>query len=151
VLEELLRGGDASKADEIELLELLIDTWDSAHDVFADYDPVQLLQALMTENNLKQIELAAELGIGESYLSEILSYKNGFSRNMIRKLSDVFGVHPDAFRKNYELHNRKAGLKPYASVASFTAAHSSGFMVNEPEPVYEKLPPAGKTGKKPKE
>src|ERR1044071_4053627 len=81
ILEGFLRGDDPTKRDEIELLELLIDTWDNAHDIFSAYDPVQLLEALMTENNLKQNELAAELGIGESYLSEILSYKKGFSKN----------------------------------------------------------------------
>jgi HTH-type transcriptional regulator/antitoxin HigA len=46
-LEELVENGGKSKAvqDEIELLNLLIEKYDTEHNSFEDADPIQLLKA----------------------------------------------------------------------------------------------------------
>lgn len=54
--------------DEIDLLTLLIEKWDNEHDTFKDYDPIELLKALMNENNLKAKDLVDILD-----LSKVLS------------------------------------------------------------------------------
>ena len=55
ILEQLLdlkKKGKEIK-DEIELLTLLIEKWDKEHNSFSDANPIELLQYLMKENNLK--------------------------------------------------------------------------------------------------
>ena len=61
--------------EEVDLLTLLIETWDQQHNSFADVDPVQVLRALLTEHNLKAQELASRLGVSKSLVSDVLNYK----------------------------------------------------------------------------
>jgi HTH-type transcriptional regulator / antitoxin HigA len=147
-LEELIIGGTASGQDEIDLLELLIDTWDNAHDPFDSYDPVQLLEALMTENGMKQIDLAREIGIGESYLSEILSYKKALSKKMIQKLSDAFGIRKEAFSKPYEL-KRVSGMSKLAAGVSYLIqgqeSNEPSLLFGEPDIEYKQPETAQQT------
>src|ERR1700759_2583150 len=78
--------------ETIELLTLLIEKWDEEHNTFSDADPVELLDYLMKENKLKAINLAKELGVSKSLISDILNYRRGFSRDIIRKLATRFKV-----------------------------------------------------------
>src|SRR5690349_10933565 len=66
-LEELVcRQQEGKQAEEeIELLTLLIEKWDEAHNSFTDVDPIQLLQGLMQEHRLKAKELAQILGVSK--------------------------------------------------------------------------------------
>jgi HTH-type transcriptional regulator/antitoxin HigA len=89
--------------DTIELLTLLIEKWDEAHSSFSGADPVELLAYLMKENRLKATALAAELGFSKSLLSDILHYRRGFSREIIRKLSSRFKVSQELFNRPYKL------------------------------------------------
>ena len=81
-----------AQQDTIELLTLLIEKWDEAHNSFSKADPVELLAYLMRENKLRATALAAELEFSKSLLSDILHYRRGFSREIIRKLSARFKV-----------------------------------------------------------
>ncbi len=65
--------------DEIALLTLLIEKWD------ADKD------------------LAIILGISKGYVSDILRYKKGLSKMVIRKLAAYFKVSHEAFNRPYEI------------------------------------------------
>jgi HTH-type transcriptional regulator/antitoxin HigA len=98
--------------DEIELLTLLIEKWDSDHNSFDDLDPVSLLTSLMDERNMKPISLAQQLGVSKGLVSDILNYKKGMSKEMIRKLSETFKLSQEAFNRPYVL----AELKKSASV-----------------------------------
>ena len=89
--------------DEIALLTLLIEKWDSEHTTFNELDPVQLLQSFMKSHNIKAKDLVTLLGISKSYVSEILNYKKGFSKSIIRSLSTYFKVSQEAFNRPYEL------------------------------------------------
>lgn len=127
LLEEFIMNDDASKADDIELLHVLIDKWDDEHNTFTALDPVELLKSLMKENSVKQIELAEKLGVTKGYVSEILSYKKGFSTAVIRKLAELFIVRQEAFNRPYAL---KSQLKAYRQPESPLSA------VAEPEMNY---------------
>lgn len=106
-LEELAFVDAKSKAikDEIELLTLLIEKWDAAHNSFHEVDPVTLLKSFMEEQNIKATDLVELLGVSKGYVSEILNYKKGMSKEVIRKLAERFKVSHEAFNRKYELTN----------------------------------------------
>jgi len=89
--------------DVIDLLTLLIEKWDEEHNTFTDADPIELLRYLMDENKLKSVDLATELAISTSLVSDILHYRRGLSKEIIRKLSDRFAVGQELFNKPYKL------------------------------------------------
>lgn len=109
LLEELL-DSEQSKylEDEIDLLTLLIEKWDEEHNTFEQSDPIELLKYLMEENNLKAKDLANLLQVSKGLVSDILNYKKGLSKEIIRSLSDYFKVSQEAFNRFYEL---KAAVK----------------------------------------
>ena len=89
--------------DTIDLLTLLIEKWDEEHNTFSQADPVELLGYLMKENKMKAVDLAGELQISKSLVSDILHYRRGLSRDVIRKLASRFKVSQALFNKPYDL------------------------------------------------
>jgi HTH-type transcriptional regulator/antitoxin HigA len=106
-LTDVARPGRAQK-DEIELLTLLIETWDAAHTTFSDLDPIALLTGLMDEHRLKPKDLVTILGISKGIVSEILHYKKGLSKESIRKLAAYFELSQEAFNRPYPLKDKAA-------------------------------------------
>jgi HTH-type transcriptional regulator/antitoxin HigA len=104
-LEELVFSGskDRNTKDEIALLTLLIEKWDTEHNTFDELDPVQLLHSLMDEQNIKAKDLVDILDISKGYVSDILNYKKGLSKDVIRKLAEHFKVTQEAFNRPYKL------------------------------------------------
>lgn len=103
---------DKNLNDEIALLTLLIEKWDNEHNSFNDLDPVQLLQSFMKSHHIKAKDLVTVLGISKSHLSEILNYKKGFSKSIIRALASYFNVSQEAFNRPYVLkHPHLAEIK----------------------------------------
>ncbi|MBW8050085.1 MAG: helix-turn-helix domain-containing protein [Cytophagales bacterium] len=105
VLEELLAQDKKAVSDEIELLTLLIEKWDTEHNSFDDLNPVELIKALMEENNLKPKDLIEILDLSKGTVSKILNYHKGLSKETIRKLSAYFKVSQEAFNRSYKLVN----------------------------------------------
>ena len=105
MLEELVITDFKSKdmKDEIELLTLLIEKWDEENTSFEDVDPVTLIHSLMEERGLKAKDLVEILGVSKGLVSDILNYKKGLSKEIIRNLSDYFKVSHEAFNRPYEL------------------------------------------------
>ena len=85
--------------DEIDLLTLLIEKWDAEHDSFGELDPIELLQSLMSEHNMKARDFLELLGVSKGYVSDILNYKKGLSKDVIRKLAERFKVSQEAFNR----------------------------------------------------
>ena len=104
-LESLLENGKKNKGiiEEIELLGLLIEKWDSEHNTFEKLDPVELLKSLMAINGLKARDLVEELGISKGLVSDIINYKKGLSKDTIRKLALYFKVSQEAFNRPYKI------------------------------------------------
>ena len=96
--------------DEIALLTLLIEKWDSEHNTFNELNPVQLLTSFMNSHNIKAKDLVTLLGISKSYVSEILNYKKGFSKSIIRSLSTYFKVSQEAFNRPYALKSAEINV-----------------------------------------
>ncbi len=104
-LETLVFSGakDRNTKDEIALLTLLIEKWDAEHNTFDDLDPVQLLRSVMDEHAIKAKDLVVILDISKGYVSDILNYKKGLSKDVIRKLAEHFKVTQEAFNRPYKL------------------------------------------------
>ncbi|MBL4657901.1 MAG: helix-turn-helix domain-containing protein [Flavobacteriales bacterium] len=105
MLEELLTHDQKAISDEIELLTLLIEKWDAEHNTFDDLNPIELIKALMAENNLKPRDIVGILGLSKGTVSKILNYHKGLSKETIRKLSDYFKVSQESFNRPYKLVN----------------------------------------------
>jgi HTH-type transcriptional regulator / antitoxin HigA len=104
-LENLIFSGIRNRGikDEIELLTLLIEKWDAEHSSFKEVDPIRLLVSFMDDHKLKPKDLADILNVSKGYISEILHYKKGLSKEVIRKLADYFKVAQEAFNRPYKL------------------------------------------------
>jgi len=104
-LEDLINKSSKSKriVDEIELLTFLIEKWDEEHTTFTTLDPIKLLKGLMDEHQLKSKDLVIILGISKGLVSDILNYKKGLSKEVIRILSAHFKISQEAFNRPYKL------------------------------------------------
>lgn len=127
-LEALLDSGSQSKAveDEIDLLTLLIEKWDEAHNTFRDLDPIQLLHSLMKEQHLKAKDLVVLLGVSKGYVSDILHYKKGLSKEVIRKLATHFKISQEALNRPYSLQTSKDNPTPHTGFGLGDAAVALG-------------------------
>jgi len=112
----MIKKKTRQQQDTIELLTLLIEKWDEEHNTISDADPVELLDYLMKENKLKAVDLAGELAVSKSLVSDILHYRRGLSRDIIRKLANRFKVSQELFNKPYKLVSRTNSHLKDASV-----------------------------------
>lgn len=107
ILERLVTAKPRTKGleEEVDLLTLLISKWDEEHDPYGPRhrDPVQSLRAFMDNRKMKPKDLVGLLGVSKGYVSDILNYKKGFSKQVIRKLADHFKVRQETFNRPYEL------------------------------------------------
>jgi HTH-type transcriptional regulator/antitoxin HigA len=80
----------------------LIEAYEEKHYPIRSATPLEVLQELMTANDLRQKDLAPLFG-SESIVSEVLSGKRGLNKRHIEKLSRRFKVSPELF---FDLNNR---------------------------------------------
>ncbi len=118
LLEKLLETKSKSKElkDEIELLTFLIEKWDSEHNSFNDVDPIELLKILMSERRIKAKDLVQILDVSKGLVSDILNYKKGISKEIIRALSEYFKISQEAFNRTYNLKSQYNSRLKNASV-----------------------------------
>ncbi|HEY4831911.1 MAG TPA: helix-turn-helix domain-containing protein [Waddliaceae bacterium] len=104
-LEDLVFSDIKNKGikDEIDLLTVLIEKWDIEHNTFNEIDPIRLLHSFMEDHRIKSRDLVNLLGVSKGYVSEILHYKKGLSKEVIRKLAEYFKVSQEAFNRPYKL------------------------------------------------
>lgn len=95
IIEQLLTTN--SNADEIELVTLLIESWDREHDTFGLADNVTLLRFLMQEHGLRHTDLADIVGVGRTQITDILNNKRTIPNGMARRLAEHFKVFKNAF------------------------------------------------------
>ncbi|SKB96096.1 HTH-type transcriptional regulator / antitoxin HigA [Parapedobacter luteus] len=101
---ETLLEGDPVNYEEVELLTLLIEHYDTTNNSFKEMDPIELLKSLMKDHDMRPKDLVNYLGISKGYISDILNYKKGLSKEVIRKLASRFNLSQEAFNRPYKLH-----------------------------------------------
>ena len=89
-LEQLLTK--KSDEEEIELLTLLIESWDREHNSIERVDGVTVLRYLMREHGLRAVEVADIVGVGRTQISYILQNKRTIPVGMARRLAEHFRV-----------------------------------------------------------
>jgi len=130
ILDELVNNGDIFATDEIELLTILIEKWDDEHNTFLELDPIELLHSLMEEHNLKSKDLVKILGVSKGLVSDILNYKKGLSKEIIRRMAQYFNLSQEAFNRPYKLkvcvnvHLRNANVMNTSKILDLEGIHN---------------------------
>jgi HTH-type transcriptional regulator/antitoxin HigA len=70
----------------------------------------------MTDHGMKAKDLVELLGMSKGYISDILHYKKGLSKDVIRKLAERFKLSQDAFNRPYKLRSAVNTRLKHASV-----------------------------------
>lgn len=102
------KGNDDMESDYYVLHLIIEDYANKQKNPFDKLTPVDLLKALMAEHEYSGYKLSKELGIPQSIISDILNYKRGFSKELIRKFATKFGLSQESFLKEYELINKES-------------------------------------------
>jgi HTH-type transcriptional regulator/antitoxin HigA len=95
-----------SESEEADILALLIDDYENKYYPIEAPDPIEAIKIRMEEMDLKQKDLAPELG-GNNRASEILNRKRKLTVEMIRKLADKLKLSASILIQDYNL-TRKA-------------------------------------------
>jgi len=99
IVEDLMRKGDEiSKEEEalLDLLSLLIETFERRRYKIKKSTPRAILNELMAANRLKQSDLLPVFG-SKSRVSEVVNGKRDISKEQAKKLATFFHVSADLF------------------------------------------------------
>lgn len=94
VMDRLLARGQLDEGEEMYLdaLSDLVASYEDEHHPILPPSDADMLKHFLEAKNVTQAQLSREAGIAKSTISEILSGRKPFSRKIIRKLADYFGV-----------------------------------------------------------
>lgn len=101
------KGTEETESDYYVLHLIIEDYTRKQKNPFDQLTPVDLLKALMEECGYSGYKLSKELNIPQSTISDILNYRRGFSKDLIRKFATKFGLSQESFLKEYELINKE--------------------------------------------
>ena len=100
IMDELLDRIGANESHRLmPLLDLVakeVESYETKHHTLPEATPAAVLAYLMEEHNLKQTDLAEELG-GQSIVSAILNGKRELNTRQIKALATRFKVSPAVF------------------------------------------------------
>lgn len=104
ILETLVFSKKKTRAvqDEIDLLTVLIEKYDSEHNPIQAMSPAELLRSFIeAPGAINQTALAEQLEVSKGYVSDMVNGKKAISREMAIKLAHIFRVSPLAFFTSY--------------------------------------------------
>ncbi len=90
----------SKEGDELEILGILIDTYEKEHFPIALPDPVEAIKFRMEQLDYSQSDLAAIFGV-KSRASEILNKKRKLSLEMIRQLHSKLNIPTEVLIQAY--------------------------------------------------
>jgi HTH-type transcriptional regulator/antitoxin HigA len=80
----------------LDLITKEVESYEASNHALPDATPAAVLAYLMAEHNLKQTDLADELG-GQSIVSAILNCKRELNTRQVKALASRFNVSPAVF------------------------------------------------------
>jgi HTH-type transcriptional regulator / antitoxin HigA len=103
VMDDLLERGKLDHGEEIYLdaLSDLVAAYEDEHYAIEPASDADMLRHLMEAKGVTQAQLSKEATIPKSTISEILAGKKRFSRQIIRKLAEYFGVDASVLAANF--------------------------------------------------
>lgn len=87
---------DHELAEFLDLVGQLVEDYENSRHTIPEAVPYEVLRFLMEQHNLKQTDLAEEIG-GQSVVSEILNGKREINARQAKALAARFGVSTAAF------------------------------------------------------
>jgi HTH-type transcriptional regulator/antitoxin HigA len=105
-IDKLLALDKLTKAqdDRLEVLTVLVNDYEDHAFPVPDSDPVDLLRGHMLNSGRTQKDLADLIGAGLA--SMILGRRRAMSLEVIRRISEAWGIHTDLLAKPYDLAKR---------------------------------------------
>ncbi len=82
---------DSREGEELELLSLLIEKYESEHYPVKPPNPIEAIKFRMEQMNLRQTDIAALFG-GKTRISEVLNGKRNLTLKMITLLNRFLGI-----------------------------------------------------------
>jgi HTH-type transcriptional regulator / antitoxin HigA len=103
IMDRILAQGQLDDGDEMYLdaLSDLVGGYEDIHHAIEPASDAEMLRHLMEAKGVTQGELARATAIPKSTISEVASGKRPFSRQMIRKLAEYFGVDVSVLATNF--------------------------------------------------
>ena len=103
VVDQLLAKGSLDHGEEMYLDALgdLIGTYEDRHYAIEPGSDADMLRHLLEAKGVTQAEVCLATGLPKSSLSEVLSGKKPFSRQMIRGLADYFQIDASILTANF--------------------------------------------------
>jgi HTH-type transcriptional regulator/antitoxin HigA len=94
VMDRMLAQGKLDEGEEMYLdaLSDLVGAYEDEHHAIPPASDADLLRHLLEAKGVNQAQLCRDTGLPKSTVSEVLSGKKPFSRQMMRKLADYFQV-----------------------------------------------------------
>ena len=89
------------EGDELEILAILIDNYESEHFPIEMPDPIAAINFRMEQLGLKQKDLVEMIGF-KSRVSEIMNKKRKLTLEMIRKISSSLKIPTEVLIQDYE-------------------------------------------------
>lgn len=90
----------SAEGDELEVLGILIDTYEKNQNPIAFPDPIEAIKFRMEQLGYNQSDLAAVVGL-KSRASEILNKKRKLTLEMIRNLHETMNIPTDVLIQSY--------------------------------------------------
>ncbi len=110
-LEEIERLFDARpdtpEGDRLEVLTLLVETYEDGHHSIPPPDPIAAIEYYMESRGLRRRDLEPYLG-SRARVSEILGRRRPLSIDMIRRLHAGLGIPAEILIQPYDLHSAAA-------------------------------------------
>ncbi len=103
VMDRLLARGSLDEGAEtyLDALSDLVGSYEDEHHPIAPASDAEMLRHLMVAKGVSQIQLSRDTALPKSSISEVLSGKKNFSRQMIRKLAEYFNVDIGVLAANF--------------------------------------------------
>lgn len=96
---------NSKSSDELELLSILIEKYESDHYPIDPPNPIDAILFRIDQLGMKKVELSTILGT-RSRVSEILNGKRKLSLSMIRNLNKSLGISAQTLINDYEISHR---------------------------------------------
>jgi len=92
----------STECDELELLSILVDEYESKYFEIPQSEPVDIIHYIMEQRGLRQTDLVGILG-DKTNVSKVLSRKRPLTLGMIRRFAREFHISTDLLIEEYKL------------------------------------------------
>ena len=97
---------ETSEGDRLDILTLLVESYEEQHHPILPPDPVVALEYYMESRGLSRRDLEPYLG-SRARVAEVLNRRRGLTIEMIRRLHQGLGISAEVLIQPYSLHRQQ--------------------------------------------